>query len=151
MQPSPEMIEIATEAALTQAVIPPPAPGLNTSFSTHFYGLTVQCSTPTQSQQADFDNLANRTTYAGALLITLIAMCVRVYSLMQNGAYHDVSFSTFMVTTRNVDLDTISADTCLEDVKTIEETKLMFGLVNDDLGTESKQERHDSSGWRKGK
>jgi hypothetical protein len=85
----------------------------------------------------DMKNLL--VSYAAVLLVTFIAMCVGIYSLLENGVYHDTTFSTFMATMRNVDLDTMSDGTCLGDVKKIEQRKLMFGMLINDRGTESEE------------
>jgi hypothetical protein len=85
----------------------------------------------------DMTNLL--VSYAAVLLVTLIAMCVGIYSLLENGVYHDTTFSTFMATTRNIDLDTMSDGTCLGDVKKIEQRKLMFGMLINDRRTGSEE------------
>jgi len=85
----------------------------------------------------DMKNLL--VSYAAVILVTFIAMCVGIYSLLENGVYHDTTFSTFMATTRNVDLDTMSDGTCLGDVKKIEQRKLMFGMLINDRGTGSEE------------
>ncbi len=54
-QPSSEVLQIATLAAMSMAVIPPAPPAANSSFHLQFDGPTLQCDTANSSQQPNFD------------------------------------------------------------------------------------------------
>jgi hypothetical protein len=44
VNPTALMLKVSTETAFNMAVLPPPAPAFNASFSVRFYGPTVQCN-----------------------------------------------------------------------------------------------------------
>lgn len=58
-QPSSEIIEIATLAAESMAIIPPTPPAANSSFHMQFLGPTVQCSAANSSQLPGFNHYSN--------------------------------------------------------------------------------------------
>lgn len=64
-EPSSEVLQIATLAAESMAIILPEPPAANSSFHVQFFGPTVQCSIANSSQQSVFDHytssLANGT------------------------------------------------------------------------------------------
>ena len=47
-------------------------------------------------------------SYGAVILVTVIAIIIGIVSLIENGVYHDTSFSAIMATTRNPDLDALS-------------------------------------------
>ncbi|TVY47725.1 hypothetical protein LOCC1_G002396 [Lachnellula occidentalis] len=55
LAPSALLLKVATETAFNAAVLPPPAPSFNSSFSVQFYGPTVQCNSTTSAEQTLFD------------------------------------------------------------------------------------------------
>ena len=54
-QPSSDVLQIATLAAQSMAIIPPAPPAANSSFHIQYYGPTLQCNTANSSQQSNFD------------------------------------------------------------------------------------------------
>ena len=54
-QPNSDVLQIATLAAQSMAIIPPAPPAANSSFHIEFYGPTLQCNIANSSQQPNFD------------------------------------------------------------------------------------------------
>ncbi|KAF4631023.1 hypothetical protein G7Y89_g7116 [Cudoniella acicularis] len=72
-------------------------------------------------------------SYGLRLLTTLIFIIIGFFSILSNGVTHDTSFSSFITTTRNPDLDVIfSGERCLGAVpldREIEAVKLRLGVL----------------------
>ncbi|TAQ89052.1 hypothetical protein B7494_g2621 [Chlorociboria aeruginascens] len=69
-QPSPEVLQIATLAAGSMAVIPPTSPAANSSFHVQFFGPTVQCSMANSSQQSSFNYYSNALASGSLMTVT---------------------------------------------------------------------------------
>ena len=69
-------------------------------------------------------------SYGIVILVTVAAVAVGLMSLVQNGVYHDTSFSAFMATTRNRDLDALAEGSCLGSSQGLEKERLMFGVLD---------------------
>lgn len=73
--------------------------------------------------------------YAIAVAITLASILVGSWAIYQNGVASDTLFSRILVTTRNPTLDHLSVGACLGGdpfPKELRETKLRFGVLNED-------------------
>ncbi|KAF4636930.1 hypothetical protein G7Y89_g1166 [Cudoniella acicularis] len=90
----------------------------------------------------EYDNSNLLVSYSAVITVILKAIAFGVYSLNENGVYHDTSFSTFMVTTRNGELGTMAAKegTCLGNVKGIKDRRLIFGVLTGGEGGGSREE-----------
>ena len=69
-QPSSDVLQIATLAAQSMAVIPPAPPAANSSFHVQYYGPTLQCNTANSSQQSNFDYYAKALANSSLLAAT---------------------------------------------------------------------------------
>lgn len=69
-QPSSDVLQIATLAAQSMAIIPPAPPAANSSFHIQFYGPTFQCDTANSSQQSNFDYYTNALANSSLLAAT---------------------------------------------------------------------------------
>ncbi|KAJ4855368.1 uncharacterized protein T069G_10926 [Trichoderma breve] len=71
-------------------------------------------------------------TYAVVFLVTLIALLIGGAAYFKNGVSHQLSFSTFMSTTRNYRLDELTAGSSMGAMPlrdSIKSTKLQFGFL----------------------
>ncbi|KAI8964621.1 hypothetical protein F5Y11DRAFT_79555 [Daldinia sp. FL1419] len=71
-------------------------------------------------------------TYSSAVVVTLLCICVGFAALLSNGYTSSMSFSAVLLTTRNPDLDRLSADNNLGAKplpQPIRDTKLRFGIL----------------------
>ncbi|PKK48525.1 hypothetical protein CI102_7940 [Trichoderma harzianum] len=82
-------------------------------------------------------------TYAVVFLGTLIALLIGSVAYFKNGVSHQLSFSTFMSTTRNYQLDELTAGSSMGAMPlrdSIRSTKLQFGFLrNADEGAEREE------------
>ena len=69
-QPSSDVLQIATLAAQSMAVIPPAPPAANSSFHVQYYGPTLQCNTANSSQQSNLDYYAKALANSSLLAAT---------------------------------------------------------------------------------
>lgn len=69
-QPSSEVLQIATLAAQSMAIIPPTPPAANSSFHVQFFGPTVQCSMANSSQQPSFDYYSSALASGSLMVVT---------------------------------------------------------------------------------
>ena len=68
--PSSDVLQIATLAAQSMAIIPPTPPAANSSFHLHFYGPTLQCDTANSTQQSNFDYYAKALANSSFMIAT---------------------------------------------------------------------------------
>ncbi|MCJ1265014.1 hypothetical protein MMC22_004889 [Lobaria immixta] len=69
-KPSSEVLQIATLAAESMAIIPPGPPAANSSFHVQFFGPTVQCSIANSSQQLNFDSYSSALANGSLMTVT---------------------------------------------------------------------------------
>jgi hypothetical protein len=69
-------------------------------------------------------------SYGIVILVTVVAVAVGLVSLVQNSVYHDTSFSAFMATNRNRDLDVLAEGSCLGRSQGLQKERLMSGVLN---------------------
>lgn len=69
-QPSSGVLQIATLAAQSMAIIPPEPPAANSSFHMKFNGPTMQCNIANSSQQPNFDYYAKALANSSLLAAT---------------------------------------------------------------------------------
>ncbi|KAI9746050.1 MAG: hypothetical protein M1818_000731 [Claussenomyces sp. TS43310] len=69
-QPSSEVLQLATLAAQSMAVIPPTAPAANSTFHVQFFGPTVQCSVASSSQQPSFNYYSRALANSSLITVT---------------------------------------------------------------------------------
>lgn len=69
-KPSSEVLQIATLAAESMAIIPPGPPAANSSFHLQFFGPTVQCSIANSSQQYNFDLYSSALANGSIMTVT---------------------------------------------------------------------------------
>lgn len=71
-------------------------------------------------------------SYCLAVGVTFIILIIGMHGFIKNGYAADANFSTFMATTRSMDIDTLSRGSCLGEWpknKELLETRLRFGEI----------------------
>ncbi|KAK4184989.1 hypothetical protein QBC35DRAFT_390507 [Podospora australis] len=92
-------------------------------------------------------------SYIIACALTFVAMGVGLHAIVQNGYVAETNFSTFLVTTRNPDLDKMARGSCLGALpvdKEVTKTKLRFGktVSNEEGGDgDASQATHAAFGF----
>ena len=85
----------------------------------------------------EYDSLKLIASYTAGVLATILTVIISCVGFHINGVAHDKSFSAIMTTTRNPDLDIMTAGHSLGPTsKKLDHTKLRFGGIAGGVGNE---------------